>query len=171
MPKRRPRPSQTPPKWSPRPSQIHFLKHFVAFFLPFKICIEFSSFFPWFFVDFFKLEPLILLIFPRENAIFYKIGIFKKNPKNLWKIFPKSFQNPPKILPKSMKIRKKSKKMQEKCHDDLRRPKKPKKMRKITPKDPTWLQKRPIVIVRRPPRTLLQKGRSPPTEGLWGELC
>merc|ERR1739848_73261 len=43
--KRRPRPSQPPPKWSPRRSQIHFLKHFVAFFLPFKICIGFSSFF------------------------------------------------------------------------------------------------------------------------------
>ena len=55
-----------------------------------------------------KLQPLILLIFLRENAIFYKIGIFKKNPKNLRKIFPKPSRNPPKILPKSMKNRKKS---------------------------------------------------------------
>ena len=43
------------------------------------------------------------MIFPKENAIFYKIDIFDRNTKNHWK---KPSRNPSKILPKSQKITK-----------------------------------------------------------------
>ena len=45
-PKRRRRASQTPPKWRPRPCQIHFLSIFLIFVFLFKICIDFL----WIFV-------------------------------------------------------------------------------------------------------------------------
>ena len=38
----RPRAPQTLPKWTPKPSQIHFLGHFLRFIFPFQICIDFS---------------------------------------------------------------------------------------------------------------------------------
>jgi len=41
------------------------------------------------------------------GARILKIGDFQENAKNLRKIFPEPSQNPFKILPKSMKIRKK----------------------------------------------------------------
>ena len=143
MPKRVPRPFQTPPKWSPRPSQIHILSHFVTLFSPLQLGIDFLSCFCCFFVDFLKLEPLNLLIFPRENAIFYKIGIFKTNPKNLRKIIPKPSQNPPKIPRKSTPNRNKSIKIDKKDQDDLRTAKNSKKMRKNAKKCPTWPQQAP----------------------------
>ena len=125
-PKIVPNPSQMKPKTLPNP----LFEAFCGFFLPFKICIDFLSFFSCFFVDFFKLEPLILLIFPRENATFCKIDVFKKNAKNPSKNFPKSIKNPPKIDQKSKKIDKKS-------FDGLRSRKNAKKMRKNAKKWPT----------------------------------
>ena len=103
-----PRSSQTSPKWGPRPSQNRLLRDMWTFFFRDPNLHRFFIFFSMFLVDVFKIEPLILVFFPRENAIFYKIGIFKKNPKNLWMVLPKSSQNPSKILPKSMKNRTKS---------------------------------------------------------------
>ena len=40
-PKRRPRPSQTPPKWNPRPSQVWFACDFSPFICQLQICIDF----------------------------------------------------------------------------------------------------------------------------------
>ena len=100
-PKRDPSTSQTLPKWSPRPSQIHILSHFVTLFSPLQLGIDFLSCFCCFFVDFLKLEPLNLLIFPRENAIFYKIDVFEKSTKN-------TTQNPPKTLQNQLKIEEKT---------------------------------------------------------------
>ena len=73
---------------------------------------------------------------PKENAIFYKIGIFKKNSKNLRKILPKSFQNPPKILPKSLKIGKKTKKNDKNSQEKIRSPKNAKKLRQLAKNGP-----------------------------------
>ena len=69
-----------------------------------------------------------MLVFSWENAISYKIGIFKKNAKNRRKIFPKPSQNPSQIDQKSKKIDKKS-------HDGLRSQKNAKKWRKSAKKD------------------------------------
>ena len=55
-PKRRTRPSQTTPKWSPRPSQIYFWSHFFAVFFPLEICTDFSSIFYRFLVAFPKVH-------------------------------------------------------------------------------------------------------------------
>ena len=71
-----PNPSQMKPKTLPNP----LFKAFCGFFFCHsKIALNFHRFSHDFLLIFLKLEPLILLIFPRENAIFYKIGIFKKN--------------------------------------------------------------------------------------------
>ena len=93
-------PSQMMLKTLPKPSQNDAPD-------PSKIYIEFSLFFPCFFAVFLKLEPLILLISPKENAIFYKISSFKKNANGLRDNIPKSFQNPREILPGSSQIRSK----------------------------------------------------------------
>ena len=39
--RRYPRPSQTLPKWGPRPSKIHFSMHFLVVFFQLQICVEF----------------------------------------------------------------------------------------------------------------------------------
>ena len=66
-------------KWSPRRSQIHSLRLFVVFFFPLKICPDFSLIFCWFSVTFQEPNVCKIQVFPWENAIFYKIGIFKTN--------------------------------------------------------------------------------------------
>ena len=133
-PKRRPRASQTPPKWSPRPSQIHFLKHFFAMQNLHWIFIVFSIFFH----DFLKLEPLILLIFPRENAIFYEITIFKRNAKKHRKMFQKSFKIDPNFFQNQAKIDLKSEKIAPNRYFRLTYPIKSKKCTKIAKNEPTW---------------------------------
>ena len=99
--KRQPRLSQTPLKWGPRPSQNQFLIDFLASVFPFWICVVFSLSFHRLFVNFSKLEPLILSLLSRRNAIFCKIAVSKKMRKNTPKTGPKSSQN----LPKSFKNR------------------------------------------------------------------
>ena len=106
--KRQPRLSQTPLKWGPRPSQNRFLSDFLAFVFPFWICIVFSLSFYRLFVNFSKLEPLILSLLSRRNAIFCKIAVSKKMRKHAPKISPKPSQNPPKIFKKSLNNLKKS---------------------------------------------------------------
>jgi hypothetical protein len=68
----------------------------------------FALIFVGFFSDFKKLETWKILVFPRENAIFYKIAIFDKNAKNIAKILFKPSQNPPKPSPNPPKIHSKS---------------------------------------------------------------
>ena len=155
--KRQPRLSQTPLKWGPRPSQNRFLSDFLAFVFPFWICIVFSLSFYRLFVNFSKLEPLILSLLSRRNAIFCKIAVSKK----MQKIIEKSPRNPPKIHPKISKNRWKFEKnrtkmpwwfkTRQKCTQDAPRGE---KMRNISPKpsqeegnqnarqptrSPTWL--------------------------------
>ena len=105
-PKRRPRPSQTPPKWSPRPPQNWFLSNFLQFVFQCQIYIDFLSIFCRFLVIFLKVEPLILVLPSRRNAIFHKIAFFDNNQKNHRKNPPKTLPKPPKIDPKSQKIAK-----------------------------------------------------------------
>ena len=100
--KRRPRAPQPLPKWSPRPSQIHFLSIFLILFSHTK----FAWIFDGFLIDFCKLESLKIAIFRWKNNVFYKIAIFDKNTKNHRKTTPKSSRNPPKIDHKSVKIQK-----------------------------------------------------------------
>ena len=121
--KRRPRAPQPFPKWSPRPSQIHFLSIFLILFSHTK----FAWIFDGFLLDFCKLESLKIAIFPWKNNDFYKIAIFGQSTKNHRKTMPKSSRNPSKIDQKSKKIKKK-------------RPKKP-SWRKMRPKSPQNAQK------------------------------
>ena len=132
MPKRRPRPSQTLPKWSPKPFQIQLSMHFLGIYFDFQICIHFSSIFDRFSIRKLSLQPLILLISSRENAIFYKIAIFDHNIQNHRKTLPKSFQNPPQIHPKSMKNKKKSIKKAIMTQEASKMQKKCEKLRKMT---------------------------------------
>ena len=94
--KRQPRLSQTLPKWGPRPSQNRFFSDFFAFVFSFWICIVFSLSFYRLFVNFSKLEPLILSLLSRRNAIFCKIAVSKKMRQNNPKAGPKPSQNLPK---------------------------------------------------------------------------
>ena len=96
--KRQPRLSQTPLKWGPRPSQNRFLSDFLAFVFPFWICIVFSLSFYRLFVNFSKLEPLILSLLSRRNAIFCKIAVSKKMRKKYSKNRPETLPKPSKIL-------------------------------------------------------------------------
>ena len=107
-----PKDGQDRPKFFPNgaqdPPKSSFQCIFWAFFSISKFASIFSSIFDRFSIRELSLQPLILLISSRENAIFYKIAIFDHNTQNHRKTLPKSFQNPPKIHPKSMKNRKKS---------------------------------------------------------------
>ena len=112
-PKKRPRapkrgrsPSQTSPKWRPRPSQNGFLSDFLVFVFPLWICGVFSLNFYRFFVKRRMLEPLNLSILSRRNAIFYKIEFLTNMRQNRPKIIPKPSPNPPKINTKLQKIAK-----------------------------------------------------------------
>ena len=104
--KRGSRPSQTPPKWSPRTSRIHFFCDFWAFLTPFQICFVFLTLFLRFFVKQISADILKLVVFPRENAHFYKIAIFDDKTKNREKIIQKCFQNRPQIYKNRCKIEK-----------------------------------------------------------------
>ena len=92
-----PNPSQMGPKAFPN----RFLSDLFAFVFPFWICIVFSLSLYRLFVNFSKLEPLILSLLSRRNAIFCKIAVSKKMRKNTPKTGPKPSQN----LPKSFKNR------------------------------------------------------------------
>ena len=135
--KRQPRLSQTPPKWGPRPSQNRFLSDFLAFVFPFWICIVFSLSFYRLFVNFSKLEPLILSLLSRRNAIFYKIAVSKK----MRKINPKTGPKPSQNLPKSFRNRQKIYKNRWKTptwfemrHETEKNEKNCEKVRKMSPK-------------------------------------
>ena len=134
--KRRFRASQPPPKLNPRPSQIHFLACFGAFFFIFKICIDFALFFSCFFIDFQRLDPYETL---RGRTNF--------EDRRFWRKCEKSSNNPPEILPKSSrnppKIDENLKKIDKNCHDDLRSQKNAKKIPKIAKNCPTWPQEPP----------------------------
>ena len=103
--RRGPRPPQTLPKWGPRPSQIKNFRQFLVVFFQFQICIDFWSNVHWFIIIFQRLDIWKIVVFPRWNAIFYKIAIFDKNANNIWKIIPKPFQNQGTTEEKSLKNR------------------------------------------------------------------
>ena len=76
-------------------------------------------------------------------------------------ILPKPSQNPPQIHPKSIENKKNREKNVKKCHDDLRCAQHAKKMRKNAKNVPKTPPKGAGSKMRHPPRTLLQRGRSP----------
>ena len=76
-------------------------------------------------------------MFPRENAIFHKIAIVNKNAKKHRKMFQKSSKIEQKSFQNRAKIDQKLRKMDKKCHDDLRCEKNVKKLRKNAKNDPT----------------------------------
>ena len=82
------------------PLFLSFSSLFPLFFLFFRLAffgLNFGSIFGRFFVNFYTLEPLILSLPSRRNAIFYKIGVFaftsKIDPKNVEIWNPKSMKN------------------------------------------------------------------------------
>ena len=105
---RGPRPSQPPPKWGPRPSQIRFLGEFLACFFQLYNFFDFCSNFSWISHVFVRADLQNSCAHAVFCWLFSKIVILEKSAKNHRKIIPKPFQNPSKIHPKSMKNRKKS---------------------------------------------------------------
>ena len=103
-PKRRPRPSQTLPKWIHRPPQTHFFYNLRFFFSHWKI----ASILYQFFRSFYGIFKNSTLTKHCVGARILKIGAFKKNTKNPRKILLKSFQNRVKIDPKSIQNQRKS---------------------------------------------------------------
>ena len=109
VPKRRPKPLQTPQQKSPKPSQIEFWSDFLRHISLFEICIDFSLFLSRF-LQFLTSSNLRKHC---KNLGFFdvfvsldRIAIFQKNKKIHPEIKPKSYQNPSQNLGKSMKNRK-----------------------------------------------------------------
>ena len=114
MPKRGPRPAQTLPKWSPRPSQNHRLERFFGFYVP-KLCLQR---FRGRCFDIFRAcagRHVCLYVLPdtvlmgREH-VFAKSTCSMKMRKQVEETLPKPSPNPPQTLPKPPKIDQKSKK-------------------------------------------------------------
>ena len=115
-PKRRPRPSQTLPKWSPRPSQIRFLSNFWASLFLVANLHVFCSFVAEF-VCFCKSRPLK---FMRPRSVLLtstRFGMFRKkyqkSSKNLLETCPKSRKNQRKIEKNENKSMEKAKMSEE----------------------------------------------------------
>ena len=100
--------AQNPPKSFPNAAQDPARCTFTTSLALLSPLSAFALIFVGFFSDFKKLETWKILVFPRENAIFYKIAIFDKNTKNNRKISLKPSQNPPKPSPNPPKIHSKS---------------------------------------------------------------
>ena len=117
--KRHPRVPQPLPKWSPRPSQIHFLSIFLNLIFPYEICMDFWWIFAWF------LQARIL-----ENSNFVlEKQRFLQN-RDFEQKYEKPSQNLHEIHPKSTKSRQKSKKSVPENQDGVRCVQKDPKMRK-----------------------------------------
>ena len=120
---RRSRASQTPSKWSPRPSQIRFLNNFGArFFLVVNSHRFFCSFVAEF-VCFCKSRPLKFMRPRSVSLTSTRFGMFRKkyqkSSKNLLKTCPKSMKNQRKIDKnenKSMEKAKMSEENQKMCY-------------------------------------------------------
>ena len=112
VPKREPRVSQTPPKWSPKifPNQI--FQHFLGLFVSGR---KFAFLFCSFVAECVCFLKSRLLKFMRPRSVLLtstRLGLFRK-------IYQKSSKNPPETLPKSIKnpgkIKKNLKKWMEKA--------------------------------------------------------
>ena len=130
VPKRRPKPFQTPQQKSPKPSQIEFWGDFLRHISLFEICMDFSLFLNRF-LQFLTSSNLRkhcknLCLFD-VFVSFYRIAIFppknENSPRNQPQILPKSF-------PKPRKIDEKSKTNRLKKQDDVRCVQKAPKLRK-----------------------------------------
>ena len=103
-----PKPAPNPPKWSPRRSQIRFLKPFFELFISY---CKFASILCCFFINCacsFKSRPSN---FTRPRNVSWPSTAFRwfnQFTKNHRKILPKSIPNPSQINRKSIKNRKKS---------------------------------------------------------------
>ena len=129
--KRGPRPSQTFPKWGPRPSQVRFLGEFLACFFQLYNFMFFYLVFSWFLLVFLRAD----LENSCAHAVFcwllHKIAIKAKSAKNQAKIIPKSRKNQRKIEEKSTEKRTKSKKIAKITQEAHKLRKNTKKLRKM----------------------------------------
>ena len=106
-----------PLKNGPKLPPIQFLSESLPFIFLLESCIDFSLFFHQCFRNFQSLKPLILLIFPWENAVFYRITIFQKKCDKSAK---KPSQSPPKPFPEPSQNEQKSKNLVQTTYDILR---------------------------------------------------
>ena len=158
MPKRGPRPAQTLPKWSPRPSQNHRLERFFGFYVP-KLCLQrfrgrCFDIFRACAVRHVRLYVLPDTVLMGRKHVFAKSTCSMKMRKKVEETLPKPSPNPPQTLPKPPKIDQKSKKKGGQNQLTPKKgPRRPTNAKKVRKKGPKRLQKRGSSFYRRRTRS------------------
>ncbi len=80
----------------------------LPFIFPFQNYIVFVCIFVRFFAKRLRAESLKIVVFPRRNAIFYKLAMFDDNVKKHRKNLPQTLPKPAQNLQKSIQHRKKT---------------------------------------------------------------
>ena len=160
-PKRGPRPAQTLPKWSPRPSQDHFVEWFFGIYVPkprlqrFRgRCFGLSGIVAGRHDRLYVLPDTVLMgpehVLTKSTSSIEMRKNVEKSPPESSKILPKSSPNPSQIHRKSKKI---EKQIAKKCYDDLRCAQNAKNVRKSAKNAPKRVPRGGESFLRRRTRT------------------